>query len=55
MKVNCIGEIELTDKERREICDQIYEQGYAAYVSRFGAVHVNGKYYGQVVVIDNEG
>ena len=49
MNINEEGEIELTDEERRKICDQIYEQGYVGWVSRFGAVYVDGKYYGSVV------
>ena len=50
MNINEEGEIELADEERRKICDQIYEQGYTGWVSRFGAVYVDGKYYGSVVV-----
>ena len=55
MKINEIGEIELSWGERSEICDQIRDQGYVGYVSRFGAVYVNGKLYGFVIQPQKDG
>lgn len=48
MKINEFGEIELSDEERQEICNEIRKRGYIPYVGRFGAVYINGRLYGFV-------